>query len=390
MTSQAVERKPAWLASGLIALVLIAAAFTLIVKVGTGGLLRRPPAPVQKLTFERVVLHPGTIDATVRSSGQDPVDIAQILINEAYWQFTTKRTHLGRLQTTGVHLVYPWVAGEPLTIMVVDSTGLTFEHEIEVATATPERSGRTLLGYVLLGTYAGVIPVLLGLLFLPVLQRVGDRGLSVLVGLTAGMLVFLAVEALSEALELTGRLAGAFQGTALVFGAAAASLGGLWLAGQRFRARRGGSMSPLGVAYLVAIGIGLHNMGEGLAIGSAHAVGEIALSTFLVLGFAVHNLTEGIGIVAPTVRTPPAMFHLLVLGAIAGLPTIPGTLLGALAYSPAIAILFLSVGVGAILQVVLELAGVLRRGRGASEAPALLGAATGFALMYATGLLIQA
>lgn len=381
----------------VVAALAIAGALVLMWRVGVGGFLEPPPAPIQELAFERVTLRPGTITMSVRNAGPDPIDIAQVLVDDAYWQFrVAPDAHLGRLERATVTLDYPWVAGEPLAITVLDATGTTFGHEIAAAGATPQVGGRTVLGYVLLGTYAGLIPVLLGLLLLPVLQRLGERGLSGLIGVTAGMLVFLALDALVESLELAGELPSAFQGVALTVGAAALSLMALAGVGRWMRTRRGRvhadgtAWSPLGVAYLVALGIGLHNLGEGLAIGSAHALGEIALGTFLVIGFALHNLTEGIGIVAPTVRTPPPVHHLLALGALAGLPTIAGTLVGGFAFSAVVAVLFLAVGIGAILQVVYELAGLIRRGSGRmAETPALLGVAVGFVVMYATGLLVK-
>jgi zinc transporter ZupT len=140
---------------------------------------------------------------------------------------------------------------------------------------------------------------------------------------------------------------------------------------------------------MVAVGIGLHNLGEGLAVGSAHARGEIALGTALVVGFAIHNITEGIAIASPTMAGLPRFKHLFALGLVAGLPTIAGTLFGGLAYSAIAGTLFLAVGVGAIAEVVDELLRYSLRRAGA-PGPLLAGAATGFILMYATALMIGA
>ena len=327
-------------------------------------------------------------------------------MDEAYRVFSAESAGpLDRLESTRIRVPYPWIAGEPLAIAVVDSTGTTHEHAVEAAAETPVASGRTLAGYVLLGTYMGVIPVFLGLLFLPALARLGRNGLRFLLGVTGGLLVFLAVDALGESLELAGALSSALQGPALVFAGAVGTYAVLAYLSHRQRTQRSrraqskeagagisGSTpvaSPLALAYLVAVGIGLHNLGEGLAVGSAHARGEIALGTALVVGFALHNITEGIAIASPTMARLPAFRHLFALGLVAGLPTIAGTLVGGLAYSTIAGTLFLAVGVGAIAEVVDELLRYSRRNPGAPGA-LLAGAASGFVLMYATALVIGA
>lgn len=383
-----VESRSRWVPGLVVALAAVAAGLFVMTRFPVGDLLGAPPAPIQSLVFERVTFEPGRVIVTVRNDGQDPIEIAQVLVDEAYWQFTaTRGTRLGRLGSTTLDIPFPWDAGDPMTITLVDSTGLTFEHGIDVVAETPVPGAKAALGFVLLGAYAGLVPVLLGLLFLPALRRLSERGLRFLLGVTAGLLLFLALDALVESLELSEGLAAPFQGTAVVFGAAAAAFGALVGIGRWLRRRRAEGPSGLQVAYLVAVGIGLHNLGEGLSIGSAQAIGAVALGTFLVIGFAIHNLTEGIGIVAPTVRTPPGLGQLLALGAIAGLPTIAGTLIGGFAFSPLLATVFLAVGIGAILQVVWELWGLARRGAvGASWAGGL---AAGFAVMYATGFLVK-
>jgi zinc transporter, ZIP family len=390
-----------WVAGLAVAVALTTGAVVLMGRTGLEGLLRPSPPPIPQLAFERVVFGPGEVTLSVRNTGRAPLQISQVTVDDAYRLFTAEPTsHLDRFGRARLHVPYPWVAGEPLDITVVDSTGITFTESIEAAAQTPVAGGRTVAGYVLLGTYVGVIPVFLGLLFLPALARLGRRGLRFLLGLTGGLLVFLAVEAGSESLELAGALAPVFQGPALVFAGAAGTYAGLSYLGRRRRATSGtdtpgragparAGVSPLGLAFLVAVGIGLHNFGEGLAIGSAQARGEVALGTALVVGFALHNLTEGIGIAAPTMQHLPDWRRLLGLGAVAGLPTVAGTLVGGLAYSTVLGTLFLAVGVGAIAVVVDELARYARR---QADAPGVLlaGAASGFALMYVTALMIGA
>jgi zinc transporter ZupT len=215
------------------------------------------------------------------------------------------------------------------------------------------------------------------------------RWLDFFLALTIGLLVFLGVDALIESLDTSRLVSGAFQGQALVLlGAVGTPL--LLAAFGAMRPRSGGSHSPLYVATLIALGIGLHNLGEGLAIGTSYATGEIALGTFLVVGFLLHNTTEGLGIVAPLGQERPRVAQLLGLGALAGVPTVIGAWIGGLAYSPVWTTLFFAVGAGAIAQVVIELGRLLRR-RGTTVTPLnVAGVLAGMLLMYLTGVAIPA
>jgi zinc transporter, ZIP family len=135
----------------------------------------------------------------------------------------------------------------------------------------------------------------------------------------------------------------------------------------------------------------LHNLGEGLAIGAAFSIGEVGLTTFLILGFMIHNVTEGLGIVSPLARSRPSLRSLIGLGLLAGVPTIVGAWSGGIAYSPTLAVLFLSIGAGAIVQVVWEITKLLRQGRKEAAAPLnAIGFAVGVLIMYLTGLVVAA
>jgi ZIP family zinc transporter len=156
-------------------------------------------------------------------------------------------------------------------------------------------------------------------------------------------------------------------------------------------------LKPLTISMMIAIGIGLHNFGEGLAIGAAIVLGEIALSTFLIVGFTLHNTTEGLAIVAPIAKSERSrntmIKRLVVMGLIAGTPTILGTWIGGFLYSPLAAIIFLSVGAGAIFQVVYSLALWIshhQKPRSASyfSGSVIAGFITGLLIMYLTGLFI--
>jgi zinc transporter, ZIP family len=144
------------------------------------------------------------------------------------------------------------------------------------------------------------------------------------------------------------------------------------------------------LALLVAVGIGLHNLGEGVAIGSAYAVGALALGAFLVVGFALHNTTEGLAIVAPVAAYRPSLGRLLSLGLLAGAPAILGAWIGAAAFTSSVAAFLFGIGAGAIAQVIVQLAPAMRDERGRTLHPlGVLGLLAGIALMFATGLLVN-
>ncbi|TDO30995.1 zinc transporter ZupT [Kribbella sp. VKM Ac-2527] len=385
---------PAWVL--VIATVAAAAvALTILAVLGSRSLPERTGPPVEELAIERTVLSPGIIELTVRNTGPDPVQIAQVSVNDVYVGFTGSTEPLGRLATDTLRLDYPWQEGQPYGVSILTSTGAVIEHEVPVAVETPATGGGLLALMVLLGTYVGVLPVALGMVFLPVLRRAGRSVVRVLLALTVGLLAFLAVDAAIEGLELADESGGAFGGPLLVFlGAGLAFL--VLTAVDRFlknRTPEQTGVTPDGrrLALMIALGIGLHNLGEGLAIGSAYAVGELALGAALVVGFALHNTTEGLAVVAPLTRQPPSVLRLLGLGLLAGGPAILGAVIGAAVNNTALASLLFGVGVGAILQVVLQIAPSLRNQAGKLlDPPIAAGISTGVLIMYATGLLVSA
>src|SRR5919106_1905810 len=379
---------------------LLGALSLLVARGGLLSSLHRGVPPVEELTVDRVRLEPGRITLRVVNGGPDPVTVAQVMVDEAYWTYTIKPgPTLDRLGRATVEIPYPWVEGEPHQIRLVTSNGVTFDHDIPVATETPSVDARYFWTFSLIGLYVGVLPVAIGLLWLPFLKGLDRRWMHFALALTGGLLVFLAVEALHEALEMAEQVAGAFQGVGLV----ALSVLGAWLLLTAFGGRGdvqretlkdsltvAGNADRLRLAFLIALGIGLHNLGEGLAIGAAYAQGAVTLGAFLVIGFMIHNTTEGLGIVAPIAQDQPSVASLAVAGLIAGGPTIVGAWLGGLAYSPMVATLAMGIGAGAIIQVLGVLYRVVRREAGEQVWTPLnaLGVAAGLILMYGTGLLV--
>ena len=400
MTPEATERRVTagvW-GVALIPLALLAALIFLIVRTGPAERLRGDNVPpVERLAIERAVLTNDGIVLHVLNDGPDPVTIAQVTVDDAYWAFTTENglvlSHLGK---TRLVIPYPWVTGESHLVKVVTSTGMTFEHEIPVAVRTPQPDGRYLMAFTLIGVYVGVIPVALGLLWLPLASRLGKTGIDVLLALTVGLLVFLFVDATHEALDIAATMPSSYQGVALYVSSTAAAYlvlewFGAWLRARRATARSAGSPGVV-LALLIAVGIGLHNLGEGLAIGAAYALGEAALGTLLVIGFTLHNTTEGLAIVAPIAKDRPSIWTLARLGLIGGLPTIAGAWAGGLLYSPVLGVFFLGLGAGAIAQVTLQIARQVAGAHPVSErfatVPVMIGLFAGFGVMYATGLLV--
>ncbi|MDR7543433.1 MAG: metal transporter [Armatimonadota bacterium] len=377
---------------GLGPLALLAVFVALFLAYGPLGIFEAAFPPVEQLTVDRVTLRPGQMVVSLTNGGPSAVTVAQVLVDDAYWQHTVEpdRT-IPRLGRATVTIPYPWMAGEPHRIKLLTSSGVVIEHEVPVAVQTPKPDGRSLLAFTMIGVYAGVVPVMIGLLWFPFLQRIGRRWLSFFLSLTGGLLVFLGLDTLAEALEVRDRVPGAFQGTGLVTVGVLGTILALVVVTRRAtRGKLDGPQARLVLATLVALAIGLHNLGEGLAIGAAYALGEVALGTFLVLGFLIHNTTEGLGIAAPLAPDRPPLARFVQLGALAGLPTILGTWLGGFVYSPVFATLFLAIGAGAIFQVAYELVRLMVRQAGDELVTAsnFAGFVVGLLVMYLTGLFV--
>ena len=366
-----------------------------IVAVGIAGLAAlagvllptRTGPPVEQLVVERTVLTPGTIELTLRNTGPDPVTVAQVAVNDTFVSVNGAQAPVGRLGTTTLTIPYPWQEGLPYAVSLLTSTGAVIEHEIPVAVATPEATATSLARIAALGAMIGIAPVLLGMSCLPLLRRASATTSRVLMAFTVGLLAFLAVDATLEGFELGAATGGAFGGPVLfVLGAVVALLGLVGL--QRVLPSGSGGTR---LALLVAIGIGLHNLGEGLAVGSALAVGELALGASLVIGFALHNTTEGIAVVAPLTGRSIGVARFVGLGLLAGAPAALGTVLGARVSTAPQATFLIGLGVGAIVQVVYLLLPTLRdRERRGVDGPVIGGVAAGVVVMYLTGLLVSA
>jgi zinc transporter, ZIP family len=384
---------PTWLL-GLVPLALIALAVALFAALDGPGLGDRSGPPVEDVTVERTVLKPGSIELTVRNDGPDEVHISQAVVNDSFVDLDAEPRSIGRLDSSHIKILYPWLEGESYHVTLLTSTGGTIEHEIPVAVESPD-TGIDFYGLMaLLGFYVGILPVTLGMLWLPFVRRIGAQWLRVLMALTIGLLGFLVIDATLEGIEVASEGPQAFGGIGLVFLGGAVSYLALTAVATGMAAR-GARQKAAGaaagrIALLVAVAIGLHNLGEGLAIGSAYAVGALALGAFLVIGFALHNTTEGLAIVAPVAARPPSLRRLIALGMVAGAPAIVGAWIGASAFNSSVAAFLLGAGAGAIVQVIQQLVPSIRDRSGIALKPApVAGIIAGFTILYLTSLLVS-
>ena len=422
------RRRAATVAGGLAPLAAVALMAAYLLGPATDALDLGTALP--ELAIEQVGFVDDEIRATVRNTGPIPVSVAVADVNDRVHPAAIEPDrHLGRLEAAVVRIPFDWNEGEPYRIGVTVDDGTRFERAVEAAAPTPEPTADLFAVFALVGAYVGVVPVLVGMLWLPFMARMRGGAYAFLLSLTAGLLLFLGIDAAEEAAAISAEsLAGGLNGLLLIATVAAASFLALHaatgrMAGAAAESEAGagggkgapgagrGAASPMSIALMIAVGIGLHNLGEGLAIGAAVVLGQAALGAFLIVGFALHNTTEGVAIAAPVARAAGRRAgaglggaaiaaarlapRLAALGAIAGAPAILGAWIGGFAYSPIAAIVFLSVGIGAIFQVAYAVLAWVRsmgaqEGGGAGAfptAPAAAGIAAGMAVMYLTSIL---
>ena len=346
--------------------------------------------PVEQLTIERTLINSDGLSLLIRAGGSEDMKIAQVQVDAAYWEFTQDPPGpIPRGDAAWIRLPFPWVLGEAHKVTFVTNTGATFDHEIAVAVPTPPSTPAALWSQATLGAFVGILPIVVGLLFYPALRGAGPRVMTFLLAMTVGLLAFLLVDTVIEALEFAEKSAAIFQGPIMVVLTALASF--LVLMGI---GRRQGRPTGVALATYIALGIGLHNFGEGLAIGAAFAAGSAGLGTFLVMGFTLHNITEGIGIAAPILKVRPSLLVFAGLALLAGGPAVIGIWVGNLAFGPQWTALFLAIGAGAIAQVVVEVCGLIAKdkskGLGALLSSSSFGGlAFGVTLMYVTAMLVK-
>jgi zinc transporter ZupT len=388
--SAPVRARIGWRLWALVPVLLLTA---IVAVVSTSGdriaeLIGSNPPPADEFDIRRVEFEPGVIRILVRNPQPDDLTIANVNVDDAIVPFTVDGpTTLGRLRSSTIVVPFDWVPDDPISVGVTSSTGIQTVKEIPAAVETPQASLDSFFGYALIGLLVGVIPVALGLLWLPALRQASAAWLAAFMAFTAGLLSFLGVEALSEAFELQTLLPAALGGAGLVLLGVALSFLGMTALATRLG--HGSGATGFALALLVAIGIGVHNLGEGLAIGTSFAVGELQLGTFLIVGFMIHNVTEGLGIATPLAKARWTVLAVAGLALVAGGPTILGAWIGGYTSSDVLGALFFAIAAGAAFQVVAEVGRYVSRTApgGLRSGYAIGGFLVGIAAMYLTGIL---
>jgi len=361
---------------------------------GPGGELLDFGIALPEVTIEKVDFIDSEIQATVRNTGPIPVQVVMADVNDRIQPAAVEPDgFLDRYETTLVRIPFEWNESEPYRIGITIDDGTRFEKEIASATFALEFTPDLAIFFAIIGTYVGIIPVMIGLLWLPFIKKISKQKYHFFLALTAGLLLFLAIDSIEESIEVSNEnLANSFNGTLLVATVTVLSFLALYYLGNKIvsKADSLNFSKPVAIGLMISIGIGLHNFGEGLAIGAAIGIGSIAFSTFLIVGFALHNTTEGIAIAAPMSRGKLMLGKLAIMGMIAGTPAIFGAWIGGFAYSPFTSVIFLAIGAGAIFQVILVLMKWIQKENDGnlSTLSVVSGFAIGMLVMYLTSILV--
>jgi len=242
-----------------------------------------------------------------------------------------------------------------------------------------------MLDLVGLGILAGVVPVYLGIAAALVLRRALPRTWEAgLIGLSTGVLTYLFFDLMHEAVELMG-VRDPFSWLLFLGSLFLSFVGLVHLEKHQFLKGRHADQA-LTLPFVIAAGMGLHNLGDGLAIGTSYAGGEWALSGLLVAGFALHNGTEGFGIVGAAGQSPIPPRTVVLLGLTGGAPTCIGTVLSGLTVSPYLSLVWYALAAGSLLYVVFAL--VAMTYTSSRKVHMAYGVWTGIALMAMTAMFL--
>ena len=361
---------------------------------GPGSSLLGVGVSLPELTIEKINFEKSEIQVTVRNTGHFPVSVTMADVNDRIQPAAIEPDKfLNRYETALVRIPFEWNEAEPYTIGLTTDDGTRFERHIDAAALSLKPNLEFATFFAVIGTYVGIIPVMIGLLWLPFIKKISKSKYHFFLALTAGLLLFLGIDSVEEAFDVSiENLSTSLNGVLLIATTTVLSFLGLYYTSEKLTSRADSLTisKPVAIGLMIAIGIGLHNFGEGLAIGAAVGLGSIAFSTFLIIGFALHNTTEGLAIAAPMSRGKLMVGKLILLGIIAGAPAIFGAWVGGFAYSPFSSVIFLSIGAGAIFQVIVIILKWIREegDKNLSSLSVVTGFGMGMLIMYLTSIMI--
>ncbi len=346
-----------------------------------------------EVTIEKVEFVENEIQATVRNTG--PIDVAVVVadVNDRIQPAAIEPdSSLKRFETALVRIPFDWNEAQPYEIGVTIDDGTRFTTQVDAAFASLEPNVDLFVFLGMIGFLIGVVPIMIGLLWYPFIKKLGKNAFNFFLAFTMGLLIFLGIDAVLEASEISEKhLSSIFNGELLIATVVILSFLSLYGIGQKLiKTDNLSTMSKgLTISLMIAIGIGLHNLGEGLAVGAAIALGEVALSTFLIVGFATHNTTEGLAIAAPLTNSKAKIVKMVGLGLIAGAPAIFGCWVGGFSFSPLFTLIFLAIGAGAIFQVVISIFQYMKgKSDLLSNTSLFVGVSAGLIVMYLTSVII--
>ena len=346
-----------------------------------------------EVSIEKIEFIGNEIQAIVRNTGPMDVDVVLADVNDRIQPAAIEPdTSLKRFETALVRIPFDWNEGQPYEIGITTNDGTRFAKGVDAAFPALEPNVDLFVFLGMIGFLIGVVPIMIGLLWYPFIKKLGKNTFNFFLAFTMGLLIFLGIDAVLEAAEISeNHLSSIFNGELLIATVVILSFLALYGVGKQLTKKTEFSKLSQGLAIslMIAIGIGFHNLGEGLAVGAAIALGEVALSTFLIIGFATHNTTEGLAIAAPLTKSKAKIMKMIGLGLIAGVPAIFGCWVGGFSFSPFFTLVFLAIGAGAIFQVVLSIFQYMKEKSDLlSNTSLFAGISVGLIVMYLTSVII--
>ena len=361
---------------------------------GPGSDLLEFGIPLPEITIEKIDFKNSEIQVIVRNTGPVPVEVVMADVNDRIQPAAIEPDRfLERYESALVRIPFEWNEGEPYKIGITTEEGVRFEKEIESAAPALIPDFEFTIFFAIIGTYVGVIPIMIGLLWMPFIRKISKNKYYFFMALTCGLLLFLGIDAIEESFEIASdHLSNSFNSPLLIVTTTILSFLGLYYAAEKLTSKADALKisKPIAIGLMISIGIGLHNFGEGLAIGASIGLGSIAFSTFLIVGFTLHNTTEGLAIAAPLSRERKIVGKLIAFGLLAGVPAIFGSWVGGFAFSPIFAVIFLSIGAGAIFQVIVVILKWIHLDgkNNLTSGFVIAGFSTGMLIMYFTSIVI--